>query len=278
MKRLRKNSGFTLVECVVAMAVLAVMMLGLLMIMNITVRQRNLNTTMEQEVDSQVEGLVQGDTSTQTVANGVIDFGDGIQIIGGQMVYVDDSDSDVQIGALQYDVGSSPGSGNPANPGKPGNPAPDLNDILGQAYNYEYFKIYGAADVTGKVHITENKSGSGVYTVTWYVDFKTNSGNQEKAVKVVLPEGSYDVRYPNYSNCLMADMAYSTVRIQPAVVYNEWSQQVKYDNLATPLVSTATITFKISEADYKEYDCLAYYFTGNGKGSNANDVNVDLNT
>ena len=277
MKKLLNNKGFTLIECIVAMAVLAVMTLGLLMILNVTVRQRNANMKIENDVDSQVEKIVQEDgTTVDSLGGGDIDFGDGVIINGGQMVYYDDPNADVQIGALQYDVGSSPSTGNPSNPGNPGGPAKDPDELLGQAYNYEYFKVYGAADVNGQIHINESKTGTDTYAVTWAVNFNTNSGSQERSVKIVLPEGSYDIDCTNYTNCEIADMAYSTVRIQPGILTgNEWSKSFtsKYENLASPLTTTVNITFKIDKDDYY-YDNLSNYITGSG---NSNDVSVDIN-
>lgn len=45
--KLKSKKGFTLVECVVAMAVLAIMSLLLMMILNVTVMTRNSNMKTE---------------------------------------------------------------------------------------------------------------------------------------------------------------------------------------------------------------------------------------
>ncbi|MDE6579467.1 MAG: type II secretion system GspH family protein, partial [Ruminiclostridium sp.] len=47
MKKLRRKNGFTLVECVVAMAVLAIMSLLLTMILSVTLKTRNSNMQLE---------------------------------------------------------------------------------------------------------------------------------------------------------------------------------------------------------------------------------------
>lgn len=277
MKKLRKNTGFTLIECVVAMAVLAVMTLGLLMILNVTVKQRNLNMKIENDVDGQVEKLVQEDSVTDvSVANPKIDFGGGIEISGGKKVYHDDPDAEFQIGALEYDIGSVPSAPPPSNPGSPA-PA-DPNDGLGQAYNAENFKVYGAADVSGKITITESKTpADGGYKVTWNVRFTTTSGSREKSVKVVLPRGSCEIKCPTSTNCeAVAYMDNSTVRIQPANG-SGWGSE-KYDNTSVP--TEINITFYISTSDYDTYNCLHYYLTGNEafKNDSTNSISVDINT
>ena len=285
MKKLRKNSGFTLVECVVAMAVLAIMTLGLLMILNVTVRQRNANMKLENDVDGQVEKIVQEDGIVTTdIGVDIIDFGSGAQIGGGQMVYYDDPDADLRVGRLEYDTGSVPVvTTDPDNP-PPATTAPvqDPNEGLGQAFNSDYFKVYGAADISGMIHINEatNKKVSAdgkVYTVTWSVEFYTKSGSQGKSLKIVLPAGSYAISCSAVANGEVAYMADSTVRIQP-VNSSGWPPTTYTMADGTTLSTTATFTFNITAENYAAYDCLLYYMTGTGAGSNTNDVSVNINS
>ena len=103
MKKLLKNSGFTLLECIVAMAVLAVMTLGLLMILNVTVKQRNENSEIERSVDNQAENIVQGNFKVDGAAFPEADIDFGVyKITGAKKVYFDGVDSGFQLGAVYY--------------------------------------------------------------------------------------------------------------------------------------------------------------------------------
>ena len=215
MKKLRKNSGFTLVECVVAMAVLAVMTLGLLMILNVTVQQRNKNTNLERNVDSQVEDVVNGNLSdSKSIAGGDIDFGNGIVISGAQMNY--NEDNELPIGALSYDVGYTPSDpGDPADPADPAEPDEDVQPS-------NLYKVYGATTTYGNT-VTINEqggpvdNGDGTYTVTWRASFNvTGDISTERSLKIVYPSTrivSYKVMAGSCNN--IHKLGSNTVRIEP---------------------------------------------------------------
>ena len=214
MKKLRKNSGFTLVECVVAMAVLAVMTLGLLMILNVTVRQRNQNTQLERNVDKQVEDVVNGNLSeSQNIDDGDIDFGSGIVISGAKMEYNDEGD--IQIGALKYDVSYTPVD-----------PDDDDDDDDEEDENQQpsnLYKVYGASEIKNDI-VTVNEqdtppvdNGDGTYTVTWRATFTVEgTTSTEKSVKIVYPGSKivdYEVASGNCTN--IHKLGSNTVRIEP---------------------------------------------------------------
>lgn len=251
MKKMRKNSGFTLVECVVAMAVLAVMTVALMMILNVTVKQRNANMKAENDIDSQVEKLYQSGTKSEPISNADIDFGNGIKISGAKKVYYDDPDSELQIAALEYDVGSSTKKNND--------------------------KVYGAVDINGAVTVSEMVSSKSddEYTVQWTVTFWVNSGSDEKSLKVVLPTGATAFTGKSASFCgepTLTDGA--TVMIQPEL------SGAKNFTSANTCVSV-TFTFDIPKA-YRDgktdddgnviiegYKNVVNYLTGSGSGSSA---------
>ena len=228
MKKLRKNSGFTLVECIVAMAVLAVMMLGLLMIISVTVRQRNQNTQTERDIDKQVEQLVQGNgTVTESVAGGDIDFG-GYIISGAHKVYF--NDGNLQIGSLKYDIGSSSYEGDPDEEEKK-EPEGDYN---GKPENpLANSKVYGALETTAK-----NAEGKSTITVTqqsktdnpddtttlvWRIDFNLEGKiGSERSIKLVFPSYGKLIAYTIQagSECYVHKVGYYTVRIEPKNQYN----------------------------------------------------------
>lgn len=228
MKKLRKNSGFTLVECIVAMAVLAVLMVGLLMIMSVIVRQRNDNTTMERNIDNQVEQIVQGNGTAVDLTGGDIDFG-GYKISGAQKVYFDDA-GDLQIGSLKYDVGSSSYEGDPDGEG---NKAPD-GEYNGQQNNpLADAKVYGALETTAKnaegkstITVTQQSktdNADGTTTLVWRIDFNVSgTGGSEKSIKIVFPSYGTLVAYTIQagSECYVHKIGYNTVRFEPKVTDN----------------------------------------------------------
>ena len=139
MKKLLKNSGFTLLECIVAMAVLAVMTLGLLMILNVTVKQRNQNSEIERSVDNQAENIVQGNFKVDNAAFPEADIDFGVyKITGAKKVYFDGADSSFQLGAVYYvDVA-------PAIPGG------DEDPVEWQYDNADHWKIDGSGNETDR--------------------------------------------------------------------------------------------------------------------------------
>ena len=215
MKRLRKNSGFTLVECIVALAVLAVMTLGLMMILNASVKQRNSNMMLEQNIDKQVEQVVQGDSTTaMDIGDDVIELG-GYKISGIQMVYLEDDETDLQIGALYYEGNGSLIEPDPENPGNPGTPEGPIN-----AHNNNW-KVYGALEVDS---VTVGQNGNAVvnadgsYTLSWDISFNfSGEASAIKSVKVVLPSYAEIISTPTKvnGNCNVHKIGNNIVRIQP---------------------------------------------------------------
>lgn len=232
MKKLRKNSGFTLVECIVAMAVLAVMTVGLLMILNVTVKQRNQNTNMERNVDDQVENVVNGNLAdSQNIADGDIDFGNGMVISGAKMEY--NEDNDMQIGALRYDVTYTP-----ADPGDPGEEPEDPEEEE-DVQPSQLYKVYGATTTSGnKVTISEQgkvDNGDGTYTVTWRADFDVvGSTGTERSLKIVYPGKIVDYKVASGGVSNIHKLGTNIVRTEPS-----WTGNIKTD-----------VSFVIPSSDY----------------------------
>lgn len=248
MKKFRKNRGFTLIECVVAMAVLAIMTLGLLMILSVTVRQRNQNTQIERDVDNQVERLLQdSNTAIETIspAEGNIVFASGapevstsegevttafedpnkIVITGAHMVYFDDPDSDLQIGALQYGTVAE----TTTNPDEttatqdpeetattpPVTTAPEIEE--------KDIKVYGSFKTLNDwVYVTELSAtdNGGTTTAIWYISFKSAGGDKqysaEKSIKVALdPNLTQLTPLALSGKCNLSKISRNVVRIEP---------------------------------------------------------------
>ena len=244
MKRLRKNNGFTLVECVVAMAVLAVMTLGLMMILRASVAQRNNNMILEQNIDKQVGQVVQGDDVNSkefgSEVGNVIEFNDGYKINGIKMVYVENDELGLQIGALDYTVA---GVADPdEDSGNPGSPSPPASNIHSENWN-----VYGALEID---YINVQQDGNAVlndddtYTLTWKINFNYyGSASKIKSVKVVLPANSKIANDPKKtsasSDCNVHKIGNSIVRIQP----KEWNTGY----------FEASVTFTVPASQYAAY-------------------------
>lgn len=263
MKRLADKKGFTLVECVVAMAVLAVMTLGLMMILGVTVRTRNANIEMERDIDKQAEAIVNGEGVVTEGQEIVIAFEDGSKNKAGSIVavkeYYEDDASDVEIGRLKvdsdnavYDDGDDDDDYYYNNDYTPGTVTPQSGNS----------KVYGASVISGNtVHIEEYSAGTDktgdVYTVAWNVTFTAKEPIvEERGVKIIFPEGSSGFSYDKdlSSNCDALKIAKTTLRIAPKAEGDV----------------TVIFYFNISSRDYAaNLETVQKYFFNVGNGSAA---------
>lgn len=276
MKRLKSKSGFTLVECVVAMAVLAIMTVGLLMILGVTVRTRNSNTQLEREVDRQVQDIVQGDNVTTEAYKDPISFkdeaGNDVGEIPGNgggvkadKKYQENEDVDVEVGRLDYDFKDMTASPSPGGDG--GN----KDGKISQAGN---FKVYGAADLSGgtvKIKEAAKVTTSDPYKITWEITFNPLSLADERGIKIVFPSGASQITCTtNTQNCDVRSIATYTQRILPSQTGT----------------NSVTFTFLMPKDDCEEdpslekqtarYLSLSEYFKNVKTGSN--EVIVTINT
>lgn len=207
--KLKSKKGFTLVECVVAMAVLAIMSLLLMMILNVTVMTRNSNMKTERELDEQVDKIVQAPSDADAIAQ-EIEFvqnvggvptviesipKDGDEHIKAEKVY--DDGNEAELDALNYDFKNYDkfdkiSKGGTATPGTPD----DTDDL-----------VYGSADVksdtTGRITITQTgivDNGDGTKTVSMKVSTNVNSGSEESAIKITLPITTLSIKYISENN------------------------------------------------------------------------------
>ena len=255
MRKLRKNGGFTLVECVVAMAVLAVMTLGLMMILSVTVKQRNLNTQKERNIDEQVEQVYVDDKDVKYTDVDDILISDELKITGVQKAYVEGADSNLQIGAV-----SIPLTGKASKGGATGNTS--YKELEGD--DPAEYKVYGALAVKNDtISIQYGASEDGnlatqgpftddsgeYYTVTWVIKFNSDpnrnpraseydytSVRPELAVKIVLPPEVKVMSLEKKSNCVYAqELGNNTIRIQPEQMGNDdWNKTIVYAKLRIP--------------------------------------------
>lgn len=275
MKKTKKNSGFTLVECVVAMAVLTIMSLLLMMFLNISISQRNRNIQREKDLDEQIENLVKAEDIVAEAQEQEIVFkqngieidkipGNGSEGVTANKIFNDDMDS--EIDALNYDFSGYNKFENISNGGGTDEPTGDGGGTS---------KVYGAVKLNGKVHIEETSkkdNGNDTLDVTLSISFTllsdgsftydlSNGLGMEKGVKIAVPASAKIISAKVTSiNGLCQIISSNVVRIQP-----------KNDNEN----HSVEFTFRISNTAYDEvFKNVSYYFTGVG---NSNVVDVEIN-
>lgn len=254
MKKIKRKKGFTLVECVVAMAVLAIMSLLLMMILTVTINSKNKSTAIEKDIDRQIDSIVGGGAiTTEYTSEIVFNCPDGFTELipaadndnGIEANKRYDSTAEAALGAIQYDfseyekfkeiengIGSTP-------------PVTGLGKIYGSEGN--------------PVKITETVvDGSGEKKVTWTVDYNSAKPDaKEISVKIILPTGWHDISFSGTSAGKMLMIDENTVRIESG-----------------DASVNAAITFNISDDDYAAYGSLDKYFN-NGTGT-GNTISVNL--
>lgn len=269
MKRFNKKSGFTLVECVVAMAILAVMTLFLAMMMQIIVNLRNYNTKMEKDIDEQANHIVNADGVVEqelTGDDGKIDFGDGVYIPGGNKIYFDDPESNAQVGGLQYDIGNipTPGGSSGDSGGEDGDEDTDDDSEDDQPKGYGAAKVKDNT-ITAQEASTSDKTGD-IYHIKWTFSFTPVEFDNEMGIKIALPA--------------------SAIKIEDGFSGNSWEKIYKFHVLGNNVVrfqiinvdntyKTVEVLFDIPKEEYEKFGSIAGYFQ-DMKIENANTVTIKL--
>lgn len=232
---MRKNhkKGFTLVECVVAMAILVVMALLLSMLLTATVNLRNHNKTVENEIDEQVDKLAskQGLTE-QAITDSGISFNNGIIIPGTNAKKLYFEDSNVQMGAINY------GFDDIELPSFDDEDDPSDSDDDDDDTEESAIRVYGAVDAPS-VNIKEDSVlNDGVYTKRWQISFTPSDCSDIKSLKIVLPSGADNVYYDEDGKYTVHGLGSRVVRICPTS-----NQSI-----------TLSLTFTVPESSYVYYE------------------------
>lgn len=264
MKRLRSKKGFTLVECIVAMAVLAIMSLMLMMILNVTVMARNNNMTLEKELDKQIEQIVQAPTTSETIdqeiefvqesagTTAVIEAipKNGDEHIKAEKIYNDGHEN--ELDAIKYDFDNYDKFEQIKNGGG-GSPSPDDDTD----------KVYGSANTSSvqiyQQSVSDNTDPVQTKTIVLRVSFTVSSYNANtdtvKAIKVALPSTATDIKVLTSSQALALLVTDNVLRVEPTAdgaVY-------------------ADVSFVLTDDVFdNEYKSVKNYYEGTGTGSPAN--------
>lgn len=230
LKRLRKNKGFTLVECVVALALLAIMSTMVMTILSMASQVHSANRSAEQAMDEQVVGMAQGSITATTEVDPVIQFYNGntaVAAIDGSTTGIDvnfnrDSSSKYPIGGLEFDCEAYQGV--------------IENEAGGAGGGDASTRVYGACN-TSTVTVAQASStfdsASNTYTIKWQIQFSVSECADILAMKVVMPIGAkYKTSAGSSCNTLL--ISDRTLRIQPTSNGS----------------CTTVLTFELSKTDY----------------------------
>lgn len=277
MKQIKTKSGFTLVECVVAMAVLAIMSLLLMMILNVTINARNNNRQLERELDGQIQSLVADESVTAESVQTEIKFevsnpgetnyvetipAPGTNAAGtdngldADKIYVTGNEAEVDV--IEYDFDDFKLFKDIANGALPGTPATPVHTS----------KAYGGAKINGNIEITETgktditDAGGNVtaHNVTLQISCNVVECSKTAGIKLVLPAGVYNFKKGACTSVTTVTLVSSdTIRIQPAS---------GSDENAAPGNIVAVVSFDISKNDYDRNFKSVGEFYGSGTSSN----------
>ncbi len=280
MKQLKDKRGFTLVECIVAMAVLAIMSLLLTMILSVALRQRNLNISYEREIDEQIENIAKGEGSSEkkNIESGIKLYANGVELgdtipgskdDGVKAQNVKHKGDNVQMDSFEYDFDDYKKFEDISNGNLPGGEG-EKND------GYESSKCFGALEIKdGNVTVTEDsrtekkekvivtetaedgtekevEKEKTYYIVKWKVSFEALATSPEKSLKLRIPKSGKIISGKNIMGGAIIDALSNTaVRIQPE----------------STGASQNEIEFIIYADDMDDYGNVVKFFTGIGDGS-----------
>lgn len=275
--RKTNKKGFTLVECIVAMAVLAIMSLLLTMILAVALKSRDQNMAIEKSIDEQLEKIAANGAGavTEDCNSGIkLKNGGWSETIPGNSAsgvtankkYYDNENS--RIGFLDYDFSGF----NFASAGGVG-AVPEPGDDT-ETHKY---KSFGTAklDAATRINITDNtnptkseseffgisKNSDNTFTVTWTIKTKFTEIAPERALMLRLPTGASEIKRISISD------KYDLYVIEKDVIRIGCTKDAPTNDII------AKISFKLSEEKLKEYKNVAVYF-GN-PGAVTNNVIID---
>lgn len=282
MKNLKKKKGFTLVECVVAMAVLAIMSLLLTMILTVSMKTRNTNMEIEREIDEQVDKIVGVNKSSEEERDKSIDFEQNKTVIDSipkngtddLEAHKNSFDGDeISLGALNYNFENYTGWGESSTNTvycsqckksyekdkllEGGKKCP-LGHSLIKEQNIESDKVRGAVDVASVQLVegtpTDNGDGTKTYKITVRLD--PASCSTEKSLKITLPTSVKSINAATKtSNAVGYVIAKNTLRIEPTKADGSFDYE---------------FTFVMTPEDYaKDYVNTKKYFTEVGDSNSA---------
>lgn len=254
-KLLKRNKGFTLVECIVAIGVFAVMSALVMQILALAIRQHRNNNRIEQDLDAQVQKIIAMDNSllqseTIDIVMGFIKDGTnnaaGNLAIDNVIVYQNPQDEE-NPGRLElntFDATIAPDTG--------GN---NTNNQGGNMVTAED-RCYGTKGLDSiKISCAENFDGNKV-TVTLNVEIADSSDILCQSIG-----NAFKVTLPGYASNLVVNAKSNTSYLRMSTNTDSMSYRIYPTSLSNRTDPSVTFTFEMSKADYEEkYICSGRFY------------------
>lgn len=271
--KLKSNSGFSLVECIVAIAILAIMSAMVMAILSAAVNLRKQNSESEASIDSQVDSIIDDPTAivsenfteSITFQKGTADEfeikADAAEGITATRLY--DDTADLQISAVDFDYTAY---------------VANVINTEGGASLTAGARAYGGVQTVGQQITIQTpvnlSSPSGIVEVQWNCSFTLDTAQDaSKSVKLKLPIGA------TITESDITVIAPS-VDVKPRVLSDNSVRigaVVGGDNVMPAGNYNVVLKFKMSAADYTNYyKSLSNYL--NNKLLSTDTVDLATNT
>lgn len=259
MKKLLKRKGFTLVECIVAIAVFALMSALVMQILALSIRQYRSNHHIEMDMDAQIQNIVDYNNLTQKETTDVaIEFmkGSGDGGTAGSIEINDVAikkpvDNPDALNRLELNTFDAEIKNDGSNKQKQ-NGGMITEDI----------HCYGAKGITEiTLSTTEETLDNGMKKITVGMQIDDNdyilSSAECNAVKLVLPGLAQNINVAITDGGKLGYLRLS--KSDESINYRFYDKNVASDS--QDALFTATITFEMTEEDYNtQYQSFAKYF------------------
>ncbi len=256
MKKLRffrNKKGFTLIECVVAIAIFAIMSSMVMQMLAISIVKHKNNNHVEKDMDSQIQNII---TDNSLVERGTTDLAVQFLLNGGNVaaeIEIEDitimKNPDGELANDRLELNTF-GATNMA-------PDPDDNDNdNGGSMITEDVHIYGAKGVSGGIYVsnltvTDTDDGRKKVIINFQINDTDEvlSKAESNAIKIVLPESAEVTNISCDTMTTYLRLSSSRFRIFDKSVSTKESTR------------TATFTFLIDADKYdEEYGSFAKFF------------------
>ena len=253
----RKKKGFTLVECVVAMGVFAVMAAMIMQMLAISIMKYRVNHNLQQDMDKQISDII---SENALVERETMDFAMRFILSGGTGSGINVNINDVKVNKAPAGEGDNRLEINNFE-GEIEAPDDDgsNNDVGGAGMVKDTDHVYGTKGIK-RIYIdsveSENaENGNKVITlgITIYDNDKVLAGSESSSVKISLPKSAVEVSFPNADN-----------RLKPTILSgNTFRVYLASPNNSAESYNKVEVRFELTPEDYEDdYESFAQFFMG----------------
>ena len=256
MKKLLKRKGFTLVECIVAIAIFALMSALVMQILALSIRQYRSNHHIEMDMDEQIKDIAEDNEliereTTDIAIEFIKDGGTGtvgeIKIDDVHIWRPEDTESPDRLELNTFDAVIKDDGGKDKNKQTGGMITDDIH-------------CYGAKGITEiTLSTTEETLDSGMKKITIIMQIEDGdyvlSSAECNAVKLALPGSAKNVKVTPDANTGYLRLS----KTDESINYRFYDKVVS--NESQNALFNATIVFEMTEDDYNaQYQSFAKYF------------------